>query len=134
MLVNADVVYRYMVTGTVYCNDAAANIKNATMDNVKVRLRESDFWRDDELGEAAITKKGFFALSGIEDEGDEPEAYLQIRHSCKGDETTDKVWLKTVPERQKLTIYLGDDAHVVMHLPNGGGKDDVPDEVALEMF
>jgi hypothetical protein len=29
---------------------------------------------------------------------------------------------------------LGDDAHVVMHLPNGGGKDDVPDEVALEMF
>jgi hypothetical protein len=132
LVVNAGLVYSYMVTGTVYCNNAAINIRNQPMDNLNVRFRESDPLFDDELDEVT-TKSGFFAVSGDENEGDEPEPYLQIRHSCKGDETNARVYLKTVPAHQKLSIYLGDDAHAVMHLPNGGGKEDVPNEVALKM-
>jgi hypothetical protein len=88
LLVNAHVGtnYKYHLTGGLYCYDLE-NKQAAPMNNVKIALWEKDYIidgagaHDDHMGDA-IVKDGKFDLRGSEDEGQEPEPYIYILHSC----------------------------------------------------
>jgi hypothetical protein len=79
----ATTLYKYNISGTIYCSDYGVDIP---IKDRHIYLKEKDRWPnwDDDLGQTVTDGQGHFQLVGEEDEGDEPELFLDIpdKHGC----------------------------------------------------